>query len=263
MTLVIFAYPLHFHIMQLAYKSALQAFDNVTNVVIMWDDLFVHRQHFKQHITECIPGAQVINMSALPECVGEHQGWLRQQYVKLNLHKLLPEDSWILLDADTVLRNSRPLIRNDSVLVYGDPWEHYRPYFEFIKHAVGIEKGNTPSFMSPYWLCERTVLLAIEQECMQLHGHGIVDVWKNYYKNINTSDSRALSEVELYGLFALKKLNKKFIFEKHNLQCCLKDKFLSLWNNPTLDLCLGGADNFSESFWADQGVKYFNAKETV
>jgi hypothetical protein len=247
MTLVIFSYPGHFGIMQLAYRYALVSFDNITDTVVVWDDLYPTDTDFKSQISKVIPNCSVVLVSDLPACRDEKDGWLRQQYIKLNLHQLLPGNSWIVLDADTVLRNPRPLIQGDAVIVYGDPWEYYQPYFEFIKYALALDKQDTPSFMSPYWLCERAVLEAIETDSMQRHGQDIVAVWKNYC--INNNDWRALSEVELYGLFAMWRLNKKFIFVQPNLKCCLQDEFIKLWPVESQDLCLGGTDNFPKEFW--------------
>lgn len=257
MTLVLFSYPLHFNIMQLAHKYALTAFENITHTVVVWDDLYPTRTDFKNQITTCIPDCTIVYTSSWPACQDETDGWLRQQYIKLNLHNILPDESWILLDADTVVRNPRPLQQDNAVIVYGDPWENYQPYFEFIKYALDLDKLSTPSFMSPYWLCERAVLEAIEIDSIARHGQDIVSVWKNYYQNINTCDRRALSEVELYGLFAVQRLNKKFVFAPHNLKCCLKDQFLNLWNTSDLDLCLGGADDFPQEFWQEQKINCY------
>lgn len=252
MTLVLFAYPQHFRIMQLAYKHALQAFENVDQVVVVWDDLFPSSVDYVSQIKILIPNCRIIYTSDLEYCCDEKDGWLRQQYIKLNLHKFLPDRHWIVLDADTVLRNSRPMFENNTVVIYGDPWEHYKPYFDFIKHALDLDKQDTPSFMSPYWLCEREVLEAIEADCQARHGCDIVSVWKRYQQQ--HQPGRALSEVELYGLFAVQRMNKKFVFATHNLKCCLQKEFLELWYNGTQDLCLGGNDNFPENFWQEQGI---------
>lgn len=253
MTLVLFAYPGHFRIMQLAHRHALLAFENIDRVVVVWDDLFETDLDYKNQLKNCIPNCQVIYTSDFESCRNEKDGWLRQQYIKLNLHKLLADSNWILLDGDTVLRNFRPLIdKNNTVIVYGDPWEHYQPYFDFIKHALDLDKHDTPSFMSPYWLCEREVLEAIEKDSQKRHGCDIVTVWQRYQQQHRKW--RTLSEVELYGLFAIKRMNKKFKFATHNLKCCQQQEFLQLWNAGTQDLCLGGADNFPEEFWQKQGI---------
>lgn len=252
MTLVIFAYPQHFRIMQLAYRHALKAFENINKVVVVWDDLFETSSDRISQLPQCIPNCEIIYTSDLEHCCNESDGWLRQQYIKLNLHQFLPDRYWIVLDADTVLRNPRPMFENNTVVVYGDPWEHYQPYFDFIKHALNLDKENTPSFMSPYWLCEREVLEAIETDCQARHGCDLVTVWKQYQQK--HQQWRALSEVELYGLFASQRMNKKFKFATHNLKCCLQKEFLQLWHTGTQDLCLGGKDDFSEEFWQQQGI---------
>jgi hypothetical protein len=252
MTLVLFAYPGHFRIMQLAHRHALAAFENVDNIVVVWDDLFETDVDYIGQLETCMPGCQIIYTSNLEQCRDEKDGWLRQQYIKLNLHKFLSGSSWILLDGDTVLRNPRPLIKDDTIIVYGDPWEYYEPYFDFIKHALALDKEDTPSFMSPYWLCERAVLEAIEADSQARHGCNIVAVWKQY--QTQCGQCRALSEVELYGLFAVKRMNKKFQFVSHNLKCCLKDEFLQLWYSGTQDLCLGGQDDFPLDFWQQQKI---------
>jgi hypothetical protein len=167
----------------------------------------------------------------------------------------LPDECWILLDGDTVLRNKKQFVKDGAVVVYGDPYEYFEPYFIFIKYSLGLEKNNLPSFMSPYWLCERQVLEAIEYESIKRNNTDIVSAWKHYYRHLPNSSYQSLSEVELYGVFATQVLNKNFEFAPQNLKCCLTSEFLEHWNTSQ-DLCLGGPDDFPASFWNQQGIPY-------
>lgn len=40
MTLVIFSYPQHFHIMQLALRQARQCVESIDQVYVVWDDVY-------------------------------------------------------------------------------------------------------------------------------------------------------------------------------------------------------------------------------
>lgn len=253
MTLVIFGYPQHFHIMQLALRQAKQCINSIDQVFVVWDDIFPSSTVLD--LEQALPGCNIINMSSLPGTSNEPQGWLRQQYAKLNLWQQLNQPYWIVLDGDTILRNQKKFIVNDATVIYGDPWEHYKPYFKFINHAIGLDKGESHSYMSPYWLCHREVLCKIHEFVNTRHGTNLVSLFKQYYTQYPT-ESRSLSEVELYGLFAEKHLKYKLLFAEQNLKCCLSKDFLELWNTTNLDLCIGGADDLPQSFYQSHNILY-------
>jgi len=255
MRVFIFSYPLHYHISQLAARSAFFFIPNIDAVTFVWDDLGFKRLsnlNLGKRLQQTLPGSDLIKTSQLDYCQDESNGWLRQQYVKLNLHRYTDEPC-IVLDGDTVLRNPTTFTDlSGDVLIHGDPWEHYEPYFDFIRHALNLEKESTPSFMSPYWLCDPSVLRNLELDIQQCHGDTLVNVFKKYH---SIDHNRTLSEVELYGLYA-QSIGYPMQWVERNLKCCLAREFVTLWSSTNDNLCLGGRDNFGSLWWEQQGIEY-------
>lgn len=208
MRLVLFSYSKHYHIMQLAYRHALTAFDNITNVTVIWDDMYDNKQ-------PTIPfDADVITHSSLDFLAIERHGWLRQQYVKLNLHKLFDDEQWIVLDADVILKTKKSFSNKE---IYTDSKDHYEPYFKFIKHAFGIDKNNSPSYMTHFALFERKVLASIEQFILNKHSKDLILVYKEYL-DIQPPACPGFSEFEIYGLFVERILQEKYHYQHTKLK---------------------------------------------
>lgn len=255
MRVFIFSYPFHYHISQLAARSAFFYIPNIDSVTFVWDDLSFKRLsnlNLGERLQQSVPGSNLIKTSDLDYCKDESNGWFRQQYVKLNLHQHCSEPC-IVLDGDTVLRNPTEFFDNSGcVLIHGDPWEYYPPYFDFIRHALALEKNSTASFMSPYWLCDPSVLHDLESSVSKRHNDTLVNVFKKYH---SIDHRRSLSEVELYGLYA-QSIGYPMRWIERNLKCCLTNEFVGLWSSTDYNLCLGGRDNFGSTWWDQQGIEY-------
>ena len=250
MTLVIFGYVRHFHIMQLAYRHALTAFDNISKVVIIWDDYHspeeLQLDQYLQREIDC----ELVKTSSL-NFINEREGWLRQQFVKLNMHQIIDDSEFILLDGDCILREHK-LLRNSNGLVinYYPPYENYKPYFDTIEQFLGLTRTDTQSFMSPYWLCERDVLIALQQYRPML-----IQDFQQYRKQTMTWPA-PFSECETYGQFAVQCQGQQFDHRHWGLLEVDPDKFVDLYLTTNESLVLGGRDNFPEQFWNDHGIKY-------
>lgn len=101
MRLLVFAYPLH----QLASIESVRRarkYLPVSSVTIVWDDLHTASDSLDQAIRvyrEYLgPDVQVVPHSLWGFEVSS--GWLRQQWIKLSLHRVFPEDHWAILDGD-------------------------------------------------------------------------------------------------------------------------------------------------------------------
>ena len=250
MTLILFGYARHFHIMQLAYRHALTAFDDISNVVVIWDDYYAPKElDLVGHLQSVIDG-EIIRTSSL-DFINERRGWLRQQFVKLNMHKIVCDSEFILLDGDCILREHKPL-RNSTGLVinYYPPHENYQPYFDTIEKFLGLVRKDTQSFMSPYWLCERDVLVALEQ-----YRPALIQQFQQYYKT-NMPWPAPFSECETYGQFASQILGQNFDHQHWQLLEVDPNKFVDLYLTTNESLVLGGRDDFPEQFWNDHGIRY-------
>lgn len=214
MKLVIFSYPLHFIMMQLAYKNAIDAIDGIDEVVIVWDDIFNRddKNITNKKLLEVIPATKIIYHSEIDSCKDEPLGWLRQQYIKLDLHNILEDDQWVILDSDVILREKKKFTDGDTLVFYTFR-DFYQPYFDFIKHVFDIDKIQSPTYMTSFALFERSVLTAINDWCMKHHDKNLITLFKEFYRPLKNSVYKEpmtppLSEFEIYGLFYERILSK-------------------------------------------------------
>ena len=246
MKLVLFSYPKHYHIMHLAYRHAMTAFDNITSVVVVWDDRYNNTQ------PEISFADEVILHSSLDFLSIEKHGWLRQQYVKLNLHKLFDDDQWIVLDADVILKNKK-LFNNKEI--YTECNDYYEPYFKFIKHAFDIDKNNSPSYMAHFALFERSVLTSIEEFILNKHGKDLITVY-NEYLDVEPPACPGFSEFEIYGLFVERILQQQISLPNYQIENYLADNFIKYYTAEH-DLLLEGSDaEIPIEFWQAENVKF-------
>ena len=214
--------------MQLAIRQACQHLP-VTSVQIFWDD-----------VESPVPDLPwpTIGYSKFANVRHHGRGWLRQQFAKLAMHRVLKDQQWLVLDADTVLRNDWNF---DSNQWYYDPYENCNDYWAFAKFAVGVEP-TLQRYMSPLWRCESAVLFAMEKKVYSRFNNCIENVFLE-------SGFPTLSEVEMYAQFATQRLNQEYEFVPHRLRMITTDQFVDAWNNSNDDLCLGGADTVGDNFW--------------
>lgn len=243
--------------MQLAYKNAIQVLDNIDEVIVVWDDKFAAGEDkltATNKIKTVIPTSEIVFHSDVVYCQDEPLGWLRQQYIKLNLHKIFNDDSWIILDADVILKEPKQFYLNNTLLIYTDSFDFYQPYFDFIKYAFDIYKNQSPSYMTHFALFERTVLTAIEEYCIINHNKDLVELFKSYYRPLKNSTyaepmTPPLSEFELYGLFCERILHKSIQCVDNSIPNCEPDEFCRVYEQRQ-DCYYQGIDSeISQSFW--------------
>jgi hypothetical protein len=256
MKLIIFSYKHHFNIMQLAYKHALTAIDDITEVVVVWDDKFSGDDKIAvtERILTVIPDCQIIFHSDIESCQDEPLGWLRQQYVKLSLHKIFNDNSWILLDADVILKNKKQFYKNNTLLVYTDSFDYYQPYFDFIKHTFNLDKQQSPSYMTHFALFERSVLTAIDEWCRIHHNKELIEIFKEFYRPLKKTVyaepmTPPLSEFEIYGLFCERILQKSIHCVEDSIPNYRPMKFCKKYQQDA-DCYYQGIDSeIDDNFW--------------
>jgi hypothetical protein len=206
-------------------------------------------------------GFSVIKHSEFDACLLEPNGWVRQQYMKLNIHHLLNDSEWLMLDGDTVLRNSHqvrdiqghPVFRNE-------PGSHYQLAVDFTDYLLGVVSKPGDSFMTSHWLAERLVLESLDRYILEKHHCNLISVFQDFYNKRKTNQHMfmpPLNEVEIYGQYATKILNHNIVQKPTEIKCCGYTEFLQKWiTNPTQDLVLNGRDNFPIEFWASVNIEY-------
>lgn len=261
MHLVVFSCPLHYHIAQLAIKLACRSYDNIQKVTLVWDDLYSKKHLENLKLVKRLESLDftVIKHSDLFECQTEPNGWVRQQYIKLNIHHLLNDPEWLLLDGDVVLRThhtardcyGRPLFCSE-------PGSYYRPAVEFTDYALDVITLQGNSFMTPHWLAERSVLESLDNYILEKHQCNLITLFQRFYntKKLNPRFLPPLTEIEIYGQYATKIMNYHITQKSTLLKCCERVEFLNLWSTTQEDLVLNGRDNFPAEWWATQDIEY-------
>lgn len=195
MNLVVFAYSDHFNLAQFVIRRASKHLSDLGKIYVVWDD---HTQGVDHH-RACDHwrrlGYSVLTHSQWPQTRDEPRGWIRQQWVKLNLHQQLDEDQWILLDGDTVLNRSYELNNSWTWITY----EHYLPYWQFINHALGLEKTVNHSWICPLQIFDRSVLVSLE-------ALNLPEKFREW-SHRRSDPVPGLSEFEIYGTWASQKMN--------------------------------------------------------
>ncbi len=196
-SLVVFAYSEHFNLAQFVLRRACAHLKNLGKIYIVWDDLYQGMDHdwAQDHFRKL--GYTVVRHSQWAQTVNEPLGWIRQQWVKLHLHQQLDEDQWILLDGDTVLNQSYELNQSWTWVSY----EHYEPYWQFINHALGLEKTVNHSWVCPLQIFDRSVLTSLEAE-------NLPEKFREWQRS-RSDPVPGLSEFEIYGTWASQKMNQK------------------------------------------------------
>lgn len=127
----------------------------------------------------------------------DRSGWLFQQLLKLASDEIGEKDSFLVLDADTLL--TRPQIfwhRGGPVINHS--LEYHQPYFAAYRRLLGTPVSSPLSFISHHMLWEKSVLTELKREIEELHS-------KPWYEAIiDATDRRepsGFSEYELYGNF--------------------------------------------------------------
>lgn len=247
----LFVVSCHYHaqISQLSAYLALKNIPGVTELIFLWDDFLENLLPYQ--VSHKFVNKQVINFSQFQSTNLIQDGWIRQQIVKLQLHHITNDESFYVLDGDTLIRNTVDLRPNK---VLGNFDVCYQPYFDFIKNEFRLEKRNNFSFISPLLLFEREVLTQLEQYCHSLYGY---DIANRYLNTVSNYLPRTFSECELYGTFATQVLNKQYqplnvsfknVYSQNQSTERIEDLFFTTNDN----IVLYGSDMFiDKKFWKD------------
>jgi hypothetical protein len=241
MNLLIFSYPEHFYISQLSAQAALKNLHGISKLTFLWDDIAFNHSNVRTNLYinrykdkfDC----DVVKFSQFPETTNESNGWLRQQYVKLQLHKIFSESSWVLLDGDTII-NNKMFLDKETLFVTN---EYYPPYFKFIEHCLNLKKQNDYSFICPLFVFEKEVLVELENYCKNLNNTDLIRSFKDY--QYDKGSVPPFSEFEIYGTFATQVLKKSYKTVESNFTEFLDiTEFLKELKSQKNNIILKGTD---------------------
>lgn len=254
MKLFVISCSYHAQISQLSAYLALKHLPGITELIFLWDDLLPNLEN--QPEPHKFINKNVINFSSFQSVNLIQDGWIRQQIVKLQLHHITNDESFYVLDGDTLLRNTIDLRPNK---VLGNFDVCYQPYFDFITNELKLKKLTDFSFISPLLLLERNVLTQLEQYCHSIYGYDIANLYLN---TVAKYPPRSFSECELYGTFATQILNKQYEpiinpFKNVYSQNQSTDRLESLFFSTNDSLVLYGCDMYvDKQFWRNLAPVY-------
>ena len=142
----------------------------------------------------------------IPENKLKMLGWYFQQFIKIEeLSKGKNEHINLIWDADTIPLKNLNFYKDEKINYYKGT-EYHKPYFDFIKRTLNLEKKNNFSFIAQSfaaksdWVC--SFLRSIEKKNNQL--------WYEFFiKNIDFSMPNAFSEYETLGTFFYENYSNK------------------------------------------------------
>lgn len=132
----------------------------------------------------------------------DRSGWMFQQLLKLSGDTLSSQDSFLVLDADTVL--IRPhVFQSNGKMVFFYRSLYYRPYFETYKRLLGEEAkgpGQSKFFVSHYMFFKRKRLQELKKLIETKHN---TDWYTAILNCMNKRKWDSFSEYETYGNFMM------------------------------------------------------------
>lgn len=243
--LVIITHRYHYHICQVAILLAIKQF-NPDKIAIFFDDIIGTRNGWqelgKQLLTDMrrmynfkFGDIYALPFSSLRNVHNEPSGWIRQQYVKLNLHRLLPGDEWLVIDGDVLINH--PIDPwNYCYVNLGDP---LRPHHDlFVRYALDLDQqrvmhSDIPVEFSgvPIRLLTRKTLEGLEKHIYDLHGTDVQGIRNSFTLRQGIEKYLELSEYDLIGNY--QHFVSKDLLPLQNLRIFFHSRFeiLEKWDN--------------------------------
>ncbi len=267
--LVIITHRYHYHICQATLLTALKhftfdriaiLFDDVVGTQVGWNKLGKTLLSDIKKLVNLPPGV-VYSMpfSAINNVHVEASGWIRQQYVKLNLHKILTGDEWLVIDGDVLLNKQI----DPYEFCYINPEDNLKPHHDiFTRYVLDLKenrslfKGKPVEFSSvPIRLLKRSTLEELEKYIFKLHKKNIIEIRNSFTLLENKEFYFELSEYDLIGNF------QNFILKDLQplceLECyyTLNETFVNSWDFLKNHIAvLHGYDNLPIDFYQSLGV---------
>jgi len=131
----------------------------------------------------------------------DRTGWYFQQFLKMEIAKIIKSDYYLIWDADTIpLKPISFFDKEGKVLIHKNE-ENHTPYFETLKNVLGIAKSVNYSFISEHFMVQTPLM---RQMLFDLSKNAGERPWPYYiFDNIALKDMAlsGFSEYETYGNF--------------------------------------------------------------
>ncbi len=266
--LIVFTYSEHFHITKLAIKQAKEHL-SPSEIIVLYDDLQDHRwARLGDELRNDLLVEYGIVVSCIPQSAVEitqtqNNGWIRQQYVKLNLHKILPHQSWIVLDGDSIILNKIDPSRYCYIVPaagYPEADRFFCNYALDLDHQTIQFEGISISFnLGPIKHITRKTLIGIEKRIAELHGTSIDKVFDSFTLKKNRSRYVEFSEFDLIGFYENIISNESLPLSRIRIKVAHREEFISRFNQNDLELLVfaanEGRDDLPRRWYEDQGIK--------
>lgn len=266
---VVITYRFHYHITQVAISTIIKQF-NPDKITILFDDLPGMRNYWKEigpRLAALLKSRYQLNISSkpfslVPNIHSEISGWIRQQYVKLNLHNIFEDDEWVVVDGDAIL--NKPI----------DPWSYqylntressassYPHHDIFTRYVLNLG-DKRPVFQErevefssmPVRLLTRKTLAGLEQYILNLHGANIRQIRDALTLKQNREYYIELSEWDLicnYQTYISKDLLPLKFIDMIEVPA---DELYKNWSNYQNEfVVLQGYDNLPKEWYESLGV---------
>ena len=132
---------------------------------------------------------------------GDRAGWYFQQFLKMEISKIIQSDYYLIWDADTI--PLKPILffdQDNNVLIHKSK-ENHTPYFDTLQNILGVEKSVDYSFISEHFMVQTTLM---RKMLFDLNKNAGDRSWPYYIlENISKKDLpfSGFSEYETYGNF--------------------------------------------------------------
>ncbi|GAA4182956.1 DUF6492 family protein [Sphingobacterium ginsenosidimutans] len=132
---------------------------------------------------------------------GDRAGWYFQQFLKMEISKIIQSDYYLIWDADTIPLKPIDFFDKEERALIHKSEENHNPYFETLEHILGLKKTVNYSFISEHFMVQTKLMQNMLLEISTNAGN---QAWPYYIlENITTKDLAlsGFSEYETYGNF--------------------------------------------------------------
>jgi hypothetical protein len=147
----------------------------------------------------------------------DRTGWLRQQFMKLNVDSIGASKNILVIDGDTVLlRDQAYIFEGKNLLQFSD--EYHQPYFQSYLRIFGYRATTPISCITHKMVFNKARLSELKLEIERRHG---IPWHKAIYLSAELSSKSGISEYELYGHWMIRNYPEEI--------------FTNFWSNLALD----------------------------
>jgi hypothetical protein len=136
----------------------------------------------------------------------KRSGWIKQQFLKLNVHSYIDGENYLIIDADTIL--VRPLaFMEGRKQIFWTADDLVEDYHVFTQSLIGCAPRRNYSFVAHCMLFQKNILKDLNQYVAETTHSSVFDAM---IAALSKNESGYMSEYELYAYFILKYYPKSY-----------------------------------------------------